>query len=35
MVTRGWADLDWLALGLLAARDAGLGDSASADSGDE
>jgi 3-hydroxyisobutyrate dehydrogenase-like beta-hydroxyacid dehydrogenase len=35
MVARGWADLDWSALGLLAARDAGLGDSASADSGDE
>jgi hypothetical protein len=25
MVARGWADLDWSALGLLAARDAGLG----------
>jgi hypothetical protein len=35
MVTRGWADLDWLALGLLAARDAGLGGLASADGRDE
>jgi 3-hydroxyisobutyrate dehydrogenase-like beta-hydroxyacid dehydrogenase len=26
MVARGWADLDWSALGLLAARDAGLDD---------
>jgi hypothetical protein len=25
-VARGWADLDWSALGLLAASDAGLGD---------
>jgi 3-hydroxyisobutyrate dehydrogenase-like beta-hydroxyacid dehydrogenase len=28
MVARGWADLDWSALGLLAARDAGLDDAA-------
>jgi 3-hydroxyisobutyrate dehydrogenase-like beta-hydroxyacid dehydrogenase len=28
MVARGWADLDWSALGLLAARDAGLSGSA-------
>jgi 3-hydroxyisobutyrate dehydrogenase-like beta-hydroxyacid dehydrogenase len=35
MVARGWADLDWSALGLLAARDAGLNGSASADGGDE
>jgi 3-hydroxyisobutyrate dehydrogenase-like beta-hydroxyacid dehydrogenase len=26
MMARGWADLDWSALGLLAAVDAGLGD---------
>jgi 3-hydroxyisobutyrate dehydrogenase-like beta-hydroxyacid dehydrogenase len=26
MVARGWADLDWSALGLLAAVDAGLDD---------
>ena len=26
MVARGWAELDWSALGLLAAVDAGLGD---------
>lgn len=24
VMARGWADLDWSALGLLAARDAGL-----------
>ncbi|MEA2774863.1 MAG: hypothetical protein QOF90_269 [Acetobacteraceae bacterium] len=35
MVTRGWADLGWSALGLLAARDAGLGGLASADGRDE
>jgi 3-hydroxyisobutyrate dehydrogenase-like beta-hydroxyacid dehydrogenase len=28
MLARGWADLDWSALGLLAARDAGLDNSA-------
>jgi 3-hydroxyisobutyrate dehydrogenase-like beta-hydroxyacid dehydrogenase len=28
MIARGWADLDWSALGLLAARDAGLDDDA-------
>jgi hypothetical protein len=33
MLARGWADLDWSALGLLAAQDAGLDGSASA-SGD-
>jgi 3-hydroxyisobutyrate dehydrogenase-like beta-hydroxyacid dehydrogenase len=33
MVARGWADLDWSALGLLAARDAGLDDLASANDG--
>jgi 3-hydroxyisobutyrate dehydrogenase-like beta-hydroxyacid dehydrogenase len=32
MVARGWADLDWSALGLLAARDAGLDDDAGVDS---
>ena len=26
MVARGWAELDWSVLGLLAAVDAGLGD---------
>jgi hypothetical protein len=26
MVARGWAELDWSALGLLAAVDAGLSD---------
>jgi 3-hydroxyisobutyrate dehydrogenase-like beta-hydroxyacid dehydrogenase len=31
MMARGWADLDWSALGLLAARDAGLDDSATPD----
>lgn len=31
MLARGWADLDWSALGLLAARDAGLDDAATAD----
>jgi 3-hydroxyisobutyrate dehydrogenase-like beta-hydroxyacid dehydrogenase len=33
MVARGWADLDWSALGLLAARDAGLDGSTPADDG--
>lgn len=31
MVARGWADLDWSALGLLASRDAGLQDAATPD----
>jgi 3-hydroxyisobutyrate dehydrogenase-like beta-hydroxyacid dehydrogenase len=35
MIARGWVDLDWSALGLLAARDAGLASSAAAGSGDE
>jgi 3-hydroxyisobutyrate dehydrogenase-like beta-hydroxyacid dehydrogenase len=35
MVARGWADLDWSALGLLAARDAGLYDASPADDGNE
>jgi hypothetical protein len=26
LVTRGWAELDWSALGLLAAVDAGIAD---------
>jgi 3-hydroxyisobutyrate dehydrogenase-like beta-hydroxyacid dehydrogenase len=34
MVARGWADLDWSALGLLAARDAGLDGAAPPDGGD-
>jgi hypothetical protein len=28
LVARGWADLDWSALGLLVAVNAGLGDAA-------
>lgn len=35
MVARGWADLDWSALGLLAARDAGLDGLAPAVGGNE
>jgi 3-hydroxyisobutyrate dehydrogenase-like beta-hydroxyacid dehydrogenase len=31
MMARGWTDLDWSALGLLAARDAGLADATTAD----
>jgi hypothetical protein len=31
MMARGWTDLDWSALGLLAARDAGIGDATTAD----
>jgi 3-hydroxyisobutyrate dehydrogenase-like beta-hydroxyacid dehydrogenase len=35
MLARGWADLDWSALGLLAARDAGLNDPTPANGGGE
>jgi 3-hydroxyisobutyrate dehydrogenase-like beta-hydroxyacid dehydrogenase len=35
MIARGWADLDWSALGLLAARDAGLGDGVPANTAGE
>jgi 3-hydroxyisobutyrate dehydrogenase-like beta-hydroxyacid dehydrogenase len=35
MIARGWGDLDWSALGLLAARDAGLASSATAGGGGE
>jgi 3-hydroxyisobutyrate dehydrogenase-like beta-hydroxyacid dehydrogenase len=35
MLARGWADLDWSALGLLAARDAGLDDTMPVNGGGE